>query len=543
MFTKAAVVTLVILGAFSNAIAAPTTYNLSGKITGASGYRVMLVRKNGVTKEVTLGSSGAFSFKKLSASELRGASLQLVDGDGRYAGPVVLARKGSKVSTTFSGKVANTSALTLGKVTLKEGYATLRKAPLASVYNRPNIFAEAGKPVGAGEMGLADTASISSVQIRAEGDQNPGADGDRDGIPSAFDADDDGDLVLDGSDPDAEGLDIPYTSLFFDFRRTLNAHVRDGLTAERVNNVVGGENSFALTFFFSLPEGSSIDGGHVICDDALTYCRKDSPLAYYGGVSESTEEFRDKPWSELLTSAGYPRMEKITLNGGGNAMVASIQPRVDATVFRPGDVYRVVLTDGSRTVSTKSLALTPYFVSIPALKEYNAGSGTVAVDYSSVTPDSGAIPGVSSGAPIVLSSEGILTATFWRPQRAALRSDESGFYDWGNLHYGIIVDEAQATCAGYYTSVSSELSVDSTPLGNGDSPLASQGANLTPYTDSIGDRAADAANTLTFAVNLKECLARAGRSAGIYSVTLQARGESFTGGSNAAAQTMYVQIP
>jgi hypothetical protein len=392
-------------------------------------------------------------------------------------------------------------------------------------------------------MGLTQTVSPGSLGILATSDSNPGSDPDRDGIPSAFDADDDGDLILDASDRDSSGQDVPYTSLFFDFRRTLNAHVRDGLTEERVNSVVGGENSFNLTFFFSLPNGSTIDGGHVLCDDALRYCRRNAPVAFYGGVSESTSEFRNRPWSELLTSAGYPRMERISLSGGSNAIVASIQPRVNASEFRAGDVYRTVLTRGSSEVSSRSLALTPYFVSIPALKEYDAGSGTVAVDYASVSPTTGAIPGLSPGNPIVLSSAGTLTATFWRPQRPAIRSDESGYYDWGNLNYGMIVDSAQATCAGFYTNVSSELTVDPTPLGNGDSPLSNQGANLTPYRDNVGDRAAQIGNTLTFTVNLKDCAARAGGAPGVVGVTLQARGEELTGGSNAAAQTFYVQIP
>lgn len=543
MFRKNLALTLLsIILIPSISLAAASKYTLSGKVSGATGYRILLVQKNGTTKETTLTRSGAFSFKKLTSGQLKGATLQLVDADGRYAGPVVLGRKGSKVSITFSGKADSTTDYSLGQLVLKSGYATLKKAPIAKIYEKAKVFAVGGKPVGAGEMGLAETITTSALRIRA-GEQNAGGDSDLDGIPNSFDADDDGDLILDASDPDSEGLDVPYTALFFDFRRTLNSHVRDGLTEERVNGVVGGENTFSLTFFFSLPSDSPIDGGYVVCDDALSYCRKDTPLAFYGGVTESTSEFRNHPWSELLTSAGYPRMERISLSGGSNAIVASIQPRVDASAFRAGDVYRVALTQGSTEVSSKSLALTPYFVSVPALKEYNAGNGTVSVDYSSVTPESGSIPGVSPGSPIVLSSEGNLTFTFWRPQRAAIRSDESGYYDWGNLHYGVIAGDIQATCAGFYTGVSSDLTVDSTPLGNGDSPLANQGANLAPYTDTVGDRAASSENTLTFTVNLKDCLARAGGSPGTHLVTLSARGEDLTGGSNAAAQIMYVQIP
>jgi hypothetical protein len=206
-------------------------------------------------------------------------------------------------------------------------------------------------------------------------------------------------------------------------------------------------------------------------------------------------------------------------------------------------VYRVVLTSGTSESSSRTLALTPYFVSIPAIQNYNSGSGSTAVDYSGVTADSGSIPGVSPGDPIVLSGVGELSVTFWRPQRAAIRSDETGFYDWGNLHYGAIIEDAQATCAGFYSNVSSDLEVDPTPLGEGDSPFANAGANMYPYTDTQGDRAVDVANSLSFTVNLKDCLARANRSAGTYRVNVTAAGEELKGGNNAATQGFYVQIP
>jgi hypothetical protein len=332
------------------------------------------------------------------------------------------------------------------------------------------------------------------------------------------------------------------TGLVFDFRKTLNAHVRSGLSDDAIDAVIGGENVFSLTFFFSLSsQQESVDGGHVICDDSLVYCRRNNPTAFYGGVSESTDLFRNRPWSELLTSDGYPRMERISV-GGRPAIVASIQPRVGRSQFRPGDVYQVNLTSGTTLVSSRSLALAPYFVSIPALKEYNAGSGTVSVDYGAVTADSGSIPGIQ-GNPIVISAEGDLTLTFWRPQRQAIRSTESGYYDWGNLNYGVVIDQAQATCAGLYSQVSSELVESPDGLGTGGSPLAQQGAKLSPLRDQQGDRAANVANVLTFTVNLKECATRAGLGAGTYNITLRAAGEPVTGGEVSATQSLSVQIP
>ncbi len=523
--------------------AATKKYGVTGRISDASGYSIMLVQENGDTHVGSLKSSGAFSIKSLSLTQLKNASLHLIDGDGRYAGPVVLATKGSQASITFSGKTPRSSTLQLGKISLNSGYATLKKNQLDKTqYSRPRVGAVDGKPIGAGEMGLVQSTTTSGLRIQDDTESNPGADEDLDGIPNAFDADDDGDLIIDATDPDSVGQDVPYTGLFFDFRRTLNANVRAGLNDTVIDSAISGENAFSLTFFISLPPNQSdIDGGHVVCDDSLTYCRPNTPLGYYGGISESTSEFRDHPWSELLTSSGYPRMERISVSGSP-AIVASIQPRVGPDEFRPGDVYQVRLTEGESVRSTRSFALAPYFVSIPALKEYNAGSGSVSVDYSSLTADSGSIPGLP-GNPIVLGSDGLLTLTFWRPQRLAIGSSESGYYDWGHLNYGVVIEQAQATCAGYYSSLSSELTEDSSALGEGNSPLAQNGADLTPLRDSPNDRAADASHTLSFTVNLKDCLSRAGQSPGVYSIDLQAAGESVTGGRSAATQVITVQIP
>lgn len=83
--------------------------------------------------------SGKFSFKKVTKARLKGASLQLSDADGRYAGPIVLAGSGSKVATSFSGKLLSTKQkkLAFGRISLKdlEAYA---EAPL-KLYHPPWI--------------------------------------------------------------------------------------------------------------------------------------------------------------------------------------------------------------------------------------------------------------------------------------------------------------------------------------------------------------------------------------------------------------------
>lgn len=521
---------------------------VDGTLPGRAGYTVYFVEKGGRTASAVVKSNGRFSFSRVTKAKLKSATLQMSDTDGSYAGPIVLSGTGTKVATSFSGKLANSrqKKISLGRITLKAGYAALSRQAsrsLGVVVARATTRAAGGKPIGAGELGLVTDAVPEGVRASfAESSAEAGADEDRDGIPSAFDADDDGDLILDPSDPDSAGSDVPYTSMILDLRTSMNEHVRDGLTDAAIDATIGGENLFVLATFISLPsqQSSLATGGYIVCNNALSYCRRSTPLAQSSGVSESSEEFRGVPWSGLLTAAGYPRMEKINSLG---AVVAAIEPRVGRSQFRPGDVYEAVVTSGTGEVTRKTFTVAPYFVSAPALKSYDAGAGEVTVDYNSVSPTSGSIPGASPGDPIVLPPSGLLTMTFWRPQRAAIRSDEAGYYDWGNLNYGVTVGDIQATCAGLFSNVSSELIEDTTPFGTGDSVFFNQGANGSPYRDSAGDRPAVVGNTLTFTLNVKACATRAGGSGtGTSEIALEAKGEQVTGGQTTARQRIYVQF-
>ncbi len=523
---------------------AATKYSVTGNISGADGYTAILVMKSGAVQTATIGSSGKFKFTKLSLSQLNGASIQLSDAEGRYAGMVVLGGKGSKVGTSFKGKAPTKGKVhNLGNITLLDGYAKLKAGKLAAKFYTKRTEAVNGRPIGAGSLGVTATSQSAhlagAIKVKAN---DLGADSDLDGVPDSIDADDDGDLILDSADPDSAGSDTPYTGLYLDFRKAINSNVRNGLSEEVIDSIIGGENVFSLTFFYSLPTDSTVDGGHVMCADSLTYCRPNTPVAYYGGVTESSSDFRNHPWSELLTADGYPKMEKIQMSGG-SAIVASIQPRVGRDQFRPGDMYQISLTSGTTEVSSRTMALAPYFVSVPAIKEYDAGFGPVTVDYGSISPTDGSIPGGSPGDPITLSPSGTLKLTFWRPQRSPVRSEESGYIDQGNMNYGAVIESLQASCAGLYTDVSTDLVEADDALGTGGSPFPYQGAQLYPLVDQMGDRAADSGNTVTFTVDLKTCLSRASGTPGTFAIDLTAAGQLVTGGQSAATEMFYVAIP
>jgi hypothetical protein len=519
---------------------------VKGTLKGATGYTVALLYKDGSSATKKLTANGAFSFSKVKLRNLAGATVQLIAPDGRYFGPVVLGKKNRKVSISLSGKNVDSGAvLNLGRLTLRSGYASAAPGLSPVVYTTPRVAADStGKPSGAGSLGVvqggAGSALQSSGRVYATNATNPGDDTDADGIINAVDADDNGNGILDSADPASAGTDTPYVGIYFDFASTLNAWVRSGLSNSAIDALVSGENIFASTFFISLPETSPVDGGYIVCGDALSYCRPNTPLGYSGGVSESSDRYR-APLSSLLNSRGYPSLERIFV-GGRPAIVLSMQPRVGRDGFRAGDLYRVVLTSGSREVSSRTFALPPYFISIPAIKEYTANGVTTVVDYNSLTPTSGDIPGRSPGNPIVLGSDGLLRLSLWRPQREPLGS-ETGYQDFGGLNYGVIVDQLQATCSGFFSNVTSELVERSDALGNGGSPFSHQGARLHPLVDQVPDRPANISNTLSFTVDLKSCLARAGGAPGTHRVSLTAAGIDLTGGANAGTQGFYVAIP
>ena len=537
----------------SAAHAAPSRFTVSGKISGGAGYSVNLLAATGEVRTATANARGAFSFRRVPASFAKGATLQLVGTDGSYYGPVVLKKARNKAYLHLSGKLAEeSSSIALGTITLKGGYALLRTAPVAPVVNtrKVTVANAAGAPIGSGRSGLVSTAAVRQAgTVGTLASLNPGDDLDRDGVPNAFDVDDDGDTILDAFDETSASTTAanqPFTGLFLTFADTLNYNINPSLSRAAIDAVVGGTDKFSLTFFFSEFEGTNVNGGHVICPSPLTYCAPTTGTSIYGGIVESDPALRGLPWVSINTNgSGYPNLEQTSV-GGRNVLVASVQPRVGTSQFRPGDVYRVAFTANGGAFSERTLSLPPYFVTVPAVKTHESGAGEVTVDYSDPFA-----PGMSNGNPIDVSGSSLLRVTFYRPQRLAISGAESGEYrDMGHLHYGALVSgdsiTSEFTCAGLYSGLSSTLSEDAGALGTGNSPFAQDGARLWPLTDSASDAEPNTASTMSFSVDLRTCLTRAGipnDPSAVYRVTLTAAGEDLAGGANRAAQVLHVRFP
>src|SRR5690242_4536305 len=146
---------------------------ITGKLSRA-GYTVIALGASG--KAVT---SKARAFKIVPRDSR--VTLQLRDAKGRYAGPVVVGGKASKVV------VGVRAGAKLGTVRVLAGYGNTAK-PLAKKWAvvAPTVQAKKGVPIGNGRnFGL-----VRSVKRGFAGDQ------DADGVPDALDIDLNGNLVL-----------------------------------------------------------------------------------------------------------------------------------------------------------------------------------------------------------------------------------------------------------------------------------------------------------------------------------------------------------
>ncbi len=142
-------------------------------------YTVLALARDGRTRSVE-NARGRFEL----VPPARTVTLHLLGSTGRYLGPVVVGRKGSRVVVRVR------AGAKLGTLRVLEDFARPRRriSRRSLGAGRP-ARARAGVPIGAGVLGR--------VQSPAAGPAGSGRDQDQDGIPGRFDVDDDGDLVLD----------------------------------------------------------------------------------------------------------------------------------------------------------------------------------------------------------------------------------------------------------------------------------------------------------------------------------------------------------
>ncbi|MEA2222473.1 MAG: hypothetical protein QOH83_849 [Solirubrobacteraceae bacterium] len=433
-------------------------------------------------------------------------TLHLVDARGNYAGPIVVAGKGAKVVVGLRG------AGRLGTVKVKRGYG-LARAPKRALDKRRTARARAGVPVGALVLGR--------VAGRSKEAAGAGLDVDRDGVPGAFDVDDDGDLLLDNVDkaarrsarqvptgppnsnlpvgpptpgsppvgaptpgpagaPGAPGAGAGFTlfsNLKLDIGLSVNANA-GAVTDAQIDDVLARFATLAI----SVPAGDEVEL------DCLG-------LAYCSAGGTGTTLVGNKPFPGDFDADG----DGFGTNSRGDTGDFQLHPGATSAEIGSGDSFIQHVTSGG-VETTAAGTLNYVFSTTPALTTFTtaAGSGTISypVAPGGLGTDQNPIP-VPAGSPINLA--------FWRPQRKAIAGsgEGSGFVDIGHLSYSADIPNGPSApgrpgggpglggnCQGQYASTDADATVTSDGV-----------------LDKADDRAAAPANTLSFTVDVDACLA------------------------------------
>jgi hypothetical protein len=421
---------------------------------GAKGYTLIALAPDGRATSVRV--KGSFRLVPPASR----VTLHLRGPKGVYAGPVVVASSGMRAIVGVRAG-AKLGSLRVGRGVARPARALARRWLDASAW----ATTRRGVPRGAGRLGL--------VRGPAIGRAGTGRDQDRDGIPGAFDVDDNGNLVLDNNDRAGRGrariAQAPsnpnefhiFSNFHFNLDETLNANA-GGVTDAQIDDAMTRAGSF-VGLVFEVPPGTvQLDCGK------LVYC---SP----GGSGRASEPFPDgQPFPGCCDPDGNG-WGTITAGPTHDFQLRTLAP---ASRIGSGDTFieHVSGPDGERELTG---VLNYMFNTTPAAKAWSDSAG-----------DSGTFAyAVPSGAPGTLNNPLALhrdadgkvkmTFTFWRPQRKAIpgAGEGEGFVDVGGLEYQVNMPNAP--------SGATPAAVPPGPLmrGAGSCPLAtlsSSGPQLRP---------------------------------------------------------------
>ena len=519
-------------------------------VTGQApqGYSVLMVAKSGNSTAV---KGGKFKIK-VSKTDAKGASLHLVTSSGVYGGPIVLKADTKKKTgnTQLSGVSGD-----IGKIAMKTGYslAAAKKTTAIATSSKIKVSSK-GAPAGAGRMGLPSSTSGAGVKIfgvwkTGDGDAPKGEDTDKDGLPNTLDLDDDNDSKIDLVDDSNPSKAITTGSLLFlDISKTINFHAGMDETKMQaaIDAVFKSNNNFWIGLNLNTGSETAPDGVHISCAAEVLWCASSSPATLFGtGSNGAAEKWADKKadgFALAVPKGNGPNCDTSSspMMGGGMCSGPStnfnrqIIPQLPSADVKPGSLFTMNFTTGGLITKSVAGSLSPYFASVPALKEVTAGGQVKNIDYSlKAVNGAGAANGTQSNPIVVPANNKVITLTFWRPQRSGVISaGESRFVDMGGLRYGFYVGVNRVCDSGAMTPVSSTLT---------NSPGAGDFAH-TPLVDSAKDSAPNAANTLSFTVDLSKCEGGSAPSIGSQGQMVTLIASSPGNGGIKAYQDFYVKV-
>ena len=464
------------------------TYTVTATMKGAKNLTVLMVSGSGrllASAKVTKTSQN-ITLKAKGTASIGGTTLQLVSGSsstakGKYYGPVVLgnqsatAAKSSVVYTKLKQKAA--TGVKLGTVTVKkaagstqQGYATTStKSSAADTSKSAAVKASKGRPIGVGTYGKTGTTSVKSYGVSAfacspvgtptcdpqgnpigqpggqpgatttvSKDDTLGGDKDDDGIPNAFDVNDDGDDVLDSADSstpapkvavddgtkDCSAVDFRiftnYKATQGGYAGTINAYAPGAFKATKEN--IASTITKSMTMVFS--PITSVCGSNVVTTELKGNGVPYAPTDYVslsGGVCNTG----DYQWA---IGQGFicPGAGNKTAFGGYTFTGSDLPTGQDTFTMR------VTTADAKSYEFTSSVGFV--FVTHPMFVEYSTdGTNFTKVDYNNSTtgPEGARItePTISVGQAQTLYLKVL------RPQRLAMDGEAGEFYDLGGFKY------------------------------------------------------------------------------------------------------------
>jgi hypothetical protein len=489
-----------VLALVAPAAAAARFAPISGTLS-KPGYTVIALAAHGHATSVR-ATHGSFSLRPLAGR----VTLQLRAPNGIYAGPIVIGsdQHGARAI------VGVTAGARLGRITInvRRGYAKVaRRVVKRWVDTSRWARARKGIPIGARNFGR-----VRSKPPRVL----PPGDLDADGVPDRLDIDINGNLIL--NDVDRSTLsrarmaqaESPFnitTSLFGGwFGDAVNADAR-AVTDADIDRSLATNEYVAIGL---LPGSPELD-----CGGAPD---PNNPQGWIGGLSYCT---RGGTGAMVLAPSQFePFPACCDPDGNGYGTLSnnshlpppgsfSLKPNATSSQIRTGDVLIQRVT--SNGVTTDTPTMLPFvFATAPGLVAYDDGQGDKATVNYPVDPRTG--PGIyGNGFRVAAGPNGdvALTLTFWRPQRRSIPPEPGAWTDIGKLSYGASIQSVGASnVPGPSTDCPKSAFSDNDP--NLSPPQALNSSTQGWVTDLATDQPANPARTITYTLNVTNCLAAHG---------------------------------
>lgn len=449
-------------------------------LVSKSGRTLDSVRVNRSPQQIQFATDG-----KNKVSSIAGATIQIVSSaGGDYYGPVVLGwnknpgnKPISRATTVYTKLKASTrTTLSLGTITVtnaagttKQGYGKpTTNSSLVDTSAAAAVRAASGRPKGVGNYGKSSTQSQEIGAFArdfgpmvgecgpppappcepggdtTEPDDTLGGDKDDDGLPNAFDVNDDGDVQVDSADsttptPQADienaitGADCSaiefriftnFKSTSPTFAGTINAYGIGDFEATAARSRAAITRSMSMVF-------SKIES---VCGSTVTKTEiKGIGVPYVPSEYVELENSCNTGDYQFAIGTGKvcpgDMMNEFDLNPGGYDFEA------EETLPSGQDTFQIRLTteDGGVYEVTSSAGFV--FVTHPMLLAYGTSlAGRTDIDYTQ-TQTSPEGTRLATQPNIEVSEGETLYMMIYRPQRLALDGEDGTFYDLGGFRY------------------------------------------------------------------------------------------------------------